>query len=107
MRQIQRHLDAFKRLYDRHSDRDTFFMWELEQEVRLMADSERIERDFSYHVPPDEATVALYAEMRHRARALALFIVDHVPEGREQALAVTKLEEVVMWANTGVARAGG
>ena len=35
---------------------------------------------------------------------LALDIIIRVPEGREQAVAITKLEEVQMWANAGIAR---
>jgi hypothetical protein len=38
------------------------------------------------------------------ARKFASLIVERVPGGREQALALTKLEEVVMWANAGIAR---
>jgi hypothetical protein len=37
-------------------------------------------------------------------RGLDLFnvIIDHVPAGREQSLARTKLEEAVMWAVRGI-----
>jgi hypothetical protein len=42
--------------------------------------------------------------IRDSAKYLAGIIKDVVPEGREQALAITKLEEAVMWANAGIAR---
>lgn len=32
--------------------------------------------------------------------------VELVPDGREKATAITKLEEFMMWANAGIARAG-
>lgn len=43
-------------------------------------------------------------EVRDKARAFAAFIVAITPEGREQSSAVTHLEEVVFWANAGIAR---
>lgn len=44
-------------------------------------------------------------DIRDRARQLAERINLEVPVGREQSLAITKLEEVVFWANTAIARA--
>lgn len=61
------------------------------------------ERDFVYH-PPRPDQVPKYNEIRARVRGLALFIVDMVPPGRELSLALTKLDEAVMWANAGIAR---
>ena len=58
---------------------------------------------FTYHKPtgnqPD-----IYVEIRGRAYELARYIVENTPDSREQSLAITKLEEAVMWANAGVAR---
>jgi hypothetical protein len=34
----------------------------------------------------------------------ALIVTDLVPDGRERALALTKLEEAVFWANAAIAR---
>jgi len=31
-------------------------------------------------------------------------IIDNVPDGRERSVAMTKLEEVMFWANAGIAR---
>jgi hypothetical protein len=36
--------------------------------------------------------------------SLARFIDDTLPPGREKSLAITKLEEVMFWANAGLAR---
>ena len=64
-----------------------------------------IEIRFTYHQPPDARTVKKYEVLRAHARAFADLIVASCPESREQSLAITKLEECVMWANAGIARA--
>lgn len=65
----------------------------------------RIESDFTYHAPlPNRNHVERYQAIRDRAKELALLVADEVPEGREQSLALTKVEEAVMWANAGIAR---
>lgn len=66
---------------------------------------ERIERDYTYHSPTDDVVPA-YQEIRATAKRLAHRLVDLVPQGRELSKALTKLEEVVMDANAGIARAG-
>ena len=66
---------------------------------------QRIDNDFVYH-SPKEGQHELYATIRSRAKDLALFIAHSTPAGREQALALTKLEEAVFWANAGIARHG-
>lgn len=43
-------------------------------------------------------------EIREAALNLAKTIAEHVPEGREKSLALTKAEEATFWANAGVAR---
>ncbi len=44
------------------------------------------------------------AEVLRAAAALAGLIDMTCPDGREKSLAITKLEEVVFWANAGIAR---
>lgn len=63
----------------------------------------RIENDFRYHAPRDDQ-LARYQRIREVARALAHELVDLTPPSREQSLALTKLEEVVFWANAAIAR---
>lgn len=65
--------------------------------------NEEIENRFTYHKPTEEKAEK-YPKIRDKAKELAKLISELVPSGREQALALTKLEEVVMWANAGIAR---
>lgn len=58
---------------------------------------------FEYHAPHSDQ-VARYEGIRAAARALAQVIVGWTPESREQNIALTKLEEAVMWANAAIAR---
>lgn len=65
--------------------------------------NEKIENAFTYH-PPKEGQPEKYEALRKKAKQLA-YVVDGVcPDSREKSLAMTKLEEVVMWANASIAR---
>jgi hypothetical protein len=66
---------------------------------------EQIERNFTYQAPKP-GQPELYTFLRDKAKELALFISSVTPESREQSLALTKLEEVVMWSNAAIARHG-
>lgn len=63
----------------------------------------RVENDFSYHRPPEEKVEDL-KRIRSGCREMAHLLVNHVPKGRELSTALTKLEEVMMHANAGIAR---
>ena len=65
-----------------------------------------IENRFTYHKPKEEDTMK-FPLIRDMAKNLAYIIDENVPDGREKSLAMTKLEEVVMWANAGIARKAG
>lgn len=58
---------------------------------------------FTYHAPQGTAPDRFVA-IREKALEFATIIDILCPMGREKALAVTKLEEVVMWANAAIAR---
>ena len=64
-----------------------------------------LENRFTYH-PPKGDQPRLYQDIRDAGRALAEIIDVRAPDGREKALALTKIEEAVMWANAAVARHG-
>lgn len=63
----------------------------------------KIDNAFTYHAPK-EGQPAKYQAIREKAKELAYLVDDLVPASREQSLAITKLEECVMWANAGIAR---
>lgn len=64
---------------------------------------DRVEHDFNYHTPSSDGILSMQI-LRKLERELAHKLVDFVPTGRELSIALTKLEEVMMWANAGVAR---
>ena len=58
---------------------------------------------FAYHRPgPDK--VAAHEAVRARCLELAEFLNANVPDGREKALAITHLEDTMMWSNASIAR---
>jgi hypothetical protein len=63
-----------------------------------------LEVRFTYHPPRDPEDVEFYAEYRRRVKEVAAFLLANTVPGREQSLALTKLEEAVMWGNAGRAR---
>ena len=63
----------------------------------------RIETNFKYHAPKDDQPER-YERIRAKAKELALVINEDTPFSREQSLAFTALEEVVMQANAAIAR---
>ena len=64
---------------------------------------QQIEKAFTYH-PPKENQPQRYNRIRDAAKELANLIAALTPESREQSLALTKIEEAVMWANAAIAR---
>jgi hypothetical protein len=72
-------------------------------EQEFAARNAEVETRFTYHSPTPEQ-VPKYQSIRDHAKELAYVISDLAPESREKALALTKLEEAVMWANAAVAR---
>ncbi len=58
---------------------------------------------FRYHPPKGDQAVR-YSEIRRHAHWLADRINDSAPDSREKSLAITHLEEAVMWANAAIAR---
>jgi hypothetical protein len=60
---------------------------------------------FTYH-PPEPEQPEVYQAVRDAGHLLALLIDAATYPSREQSLAITKVEEAVMWANAAVARRG-
>lgn len=68
-----------------------------------MINSDEIVVRFTHH-PPTDDQAARYIELRAAAAGLAELIINSTPPSREQSLAITALEESVMWANAAIAR---
>ena len=62
-----------------------------------------ITRRFTYH-PPKDRQAERYREIRAAGLDLAELLTAECPQSRELSLALTKLEEAVMWANAAIAR---
>lgn len=62
-----------------------------------------IENNFTYHAPKD-GQKERYEKIRYDAKNLALLICEKTPAGREQSIAIRKIEEAVFWANAAIAR---
>ncbi|MMZ47230.1 hypothetical protein D1872_88670 [compost metagenome] len=63
----------------------------------------QVENNFKYH-KADEAKGAQHDKVRSACKELAYTLDELLPNSREKSLAMTKLEEVMMWANAGIAR---
>jgi len=63
----------------------------------------RLDKDFSYH-PPKLDQIPRYEGIRDLAKTFAAILVQMCPPSRERSLAITALEESVMWANASIAR---
>jgi hypothetical protein len=61
---------------------------------------------FTYH-PPKPGQPEKYTALREKALELANLIEETCPPGcPETSLAITKVEEAIMWANASIARNG-
>ncbi|CAL9480721.1 Acb2/Tad1 domain-containing protein [Streptomyces sp. enrichment culture] len=67
-------------------------------------DPAELTRRFAYRPPTTPDRTAAHATLRGACAGLAAQITDLCPPGREQALALTKVEEAMFWANAALAR---
>lgn len=65
--------------------------------------TQRLLNNFTYHKPFGDQPQR-YVTLRDAAKALATMVVGLTPPGREQSLAITKIEEAIFWANAAIAR---
>lgn len=63
----------------------------------------RLNRDYQYHAPHGDQQER-YIALRAKAKELAELIVTLTPPSREQSVALTDLEKVIMLANAAIAR---
>jgi hypothetical protein len=59
---------------------------------------------FAFHAASTQEKRDEHTSVRQRCRQLADALNESLPEGREKAVVMTKLEEVMFWANAAVAR---
>jgi hypothetical protein len=62
-----------------------------------------MQKRFTYHVPKDEQ-IAAYQAIRASGKSFAALVLEVCPPSRENSLALTRIEEAVMWANAAIAR---
>ncbi|MCY9733140.1 hypothetical protein M5X17_05120 [Paenibacillus alvei] len=62
-----------------------------------------IENNFKYHLSK-EGQLDKYDAIRTKAKELAYMIDELCPNSREKSLAMTNLEQAIMWANASIAR---
>ena len=80
----------------------TIGMTKEELDAKIKATDPDIEKRFTYHSPKGKEQ--RFQTLRDNAKSLAYEIRKQCPDSRERSLALTKLEEVVMWANASIAR---
>jgi len=68
--------------------------------------TEDLKHRFTYHAP-NAVKVALHEAVRFDLGELAEYLDQALPAGREKAVAITKLEEVMFWAHAAIARSTG
>ena len=57
---------------------------------------------FSYH-PPVGSQKERYVALRDGGKLLAQLVQDNTPPSREQSVALTNIQQAVMWANAAIA----
>lgn len=68
-----------------------------------MMTEQDLQNRFTYHAPKGDQALR-YEMIRDRAHRFAAFINEKCPDSREKSLAMTHLEDAVMWANASIAR---
>lgn len=63
-----------------------------------------LQNRFQYH-KPDGPRVDAHQDVRQTCQHAAFVFFSLLPDGREKALAMTKIEEAMFWANAAIARA--
>lgn len=68
----------------------------------MAEEREEIFARFEFH-PGTRVTGPKHDEVRKTLRTVALWVLDEVPHSRERALALTALQEAMMWCNAAIA----
>ncbi len=65
--------------------------------------ADELHKRFTYH-PPHGDQAQRYEDIRRNGANFAGFLLASCPESRELSLALTNIEQAVMWANAAIAR---
>ena len=97
--------DEALKFLDKHME--AIFSCPPQNRVLLLSDHEEsmtdLQNRFTYHAPKNDQP-ARYEDIRKTGREFAEVVNAHCPDSRERSLAITKIEEAVMWANAAIAR---
>lgn len=69
-----------------------------------MIDPAELAHRFAFHAAPDQEKRDEHASVRQQVYRVAESLNERLPDGREKAVAMTKLEEAMFWANAAIAR---
>lgn len=72
-----------------------------------MIDPADIENRFAFHPASTAEKSGAHTSVRRACAELAAKLNASLPDGREKATAMTKLEEVMFWGNAALARMDG
>lgn len=64
----------------------------------------RLEHNLTNHPPANDTVIERFESLREDAKFLGASIIVLCPNSREKALALTNLEQTVMWAVAAIAR---
>jgi len=67
-------------------------------------DQRDLDNRFAFHPATTEEKRNEHTSVRQRCAELATFLNEKLPDGRDKALALTHLEEVMFWGNAALAR---
>lgn len=67
------------------------------------AEQKKIENGLSYHPVQGDNQAERYQSNRHNAQSFATTLTQNCPASRELSLALTALQEALMWANAAIA----
>lgn len=68
---------------------------------------EQVDHNLTNHAPTSDVVLYAFAEIRTAAKGFGHRVVALCPDSREKSLALTNLEQAVMWAIASVARNQG